>query len=398
MSHVLAFTLRMTGHLFPFVPILTELARRGHSVTLALAGDGAQPFLDGIQTVNVPWPVPEQRTDGAPAPRLAPFPPVDVFAQFGEMLAVGLHRVIARDRPSFVLLDPMLWGGMIACEASRTPWGTVAHNPLCFRGLGPDARGPALPPPTSWSAELRHRVVDAAMRLETRDHLAAVNLIRRTWRLAPLSQLSELLTRPPLILATTAEPFEYPRTDWPSTLRFVGPMIWDPPETRRASFDATDPRSLVLVTDSTATANAPSRGWTDKVLTALSEEPYHVVATVPADGAGTSERAPLAHSTLLPFTACVVCHGGPGIVHKALWFGVPVVCVPFAYDRYEVARRVETSGAGVTLPIERLTHAEITRAIRRAIALERGAQAIGHCFRSAGGPSAAADAIEQHME
>ncbi len=55
----------------------------------------------------------------------------------------------------------------------------------------------------------------------------------------------------------------------------------------------------------------------------------------------------VAHGQLLGKAAAVVCHAGMGITQKALASGVPACAVPFGRDQFEVARRLEVSGAGV---------------------------------------------------
>jgi hypothetical protein len=40
---------------------------------------------------------------------------------------------------------------------------------------------------------------------------------------------ADLFLAAPLLLYLTAEPFEYPRSDWPEAVRLVGPCDWDPP-------------------------------------------------------------------------------------------------------------------------------------------------------------------------
>jgi UDP:flavonoid glycosyltransferase YjiC (YdhE family) len=102
----------------------------------------------------------------------------------------------------------------------------------------------------------------------------------------------------------------------------------------------------------------------------------------------------LPHTQILPHAACVICHGGPGVTQKALAFGVPVVAVPLAYDRFEVARRVEVAGAGAMLPASRLTPRRLRRAVRRAIRSKAGAERIANAFREAGGAVIGATAIE----
>jgi UDP:flavonoid glycosyltransferase YjiC (YdhE family) len=83
-----------------------------------------------------------------------------------------------------------------------------------------------------------------------------------------------------------------------------------------------------------------------------------------------------------------------GITQKALANGVPVVAVPFGRDQPEVARRVEVAGAGVRLPAKKLTPERLLRAVHDAIGRRPGAQRIAAAFAAAGGPTAAADALE----
>ena len=83
-----------------------------------------------------------------------------------------------------------------------------------------------------------------------------------------------------------------------------------------------------------------------------------------------------------------------GITQKSLAHGVPVVAVPFGRDQPEVARRVEVARAGVRLPARKLNGPRLREAVRDAIDFKAGAEQIAAAFAAAGGPSAAADALE----
>ncbi len=52
-------------------------------------------------------------------------------------------------------------------------------------------------------------------------------------------------------IAFTAEPYEYPRRDWPASVRLVGPGTWEPPS-EPPEWLAKETRPMVLVTASTA--------------------------------------------------------------------------------------------------------------------------------------------------
>lgn len=371
-------------------------------------GESLPAVMFGIRTIVVVRPLILAGEVYGAAPRFAPYPPMSAFSLYGEPLAAALEDVLSREKPDFLLVDPYLWGGVIAAAGSGDRWATLAHNPMCFRALGVDARGPGLTPPQNWIGRLRERAIAATMHLETVHHLSEVNRVRAQRVLAPLASMNELYTTPPLILATTAEPFEYPRADWPPALHFVGPMIWDEGVSELESGSSADSeverrrdsRAVILVSDSTVPAEGRAARWAETVIEALADEPYEVVATIPAWQRAGAENVPrphprelVSHTAILRHTVCVVCHGGPGIVQKALWFGVPVVAVPFAIDRFEIARRLEVSGAGVILPLQRLTASEIKSAIQRARSCRPAAARVSDAFRAAGGAARAADLI-----
>ena len=101
------------------------------------------------------------------------------------------------------------------------------------------------------------------------------------------------------------------------------------------------------------------------------------------------------HGALLERAVCVVCHAGMGITQKALAHGVPVVAVPFGRDQPEVARRVEVAHAGVRLPARRLRRRRgFARRSAARSTCSPGAERIAAAFAAAGGPNAAADALE----
>ena len=97
-------------------------------------------------------------------------------------------------------------------------------------------------------------------------------------------------------------------------------------------------------------------------MTALADEPVHVVATMPAaqaDGLATSPNATVCrfvpHGVVLDRAVCAVTHGGMGATQKALAHGVPVCVVPYGRDQFEVARRVEVARCGTRLPAKKLS-------------------------------------------
>jgi UDP:flavonoid glycosyltransferase YjiC (YdhE family) len=54
------------------------------------------------------------------------------------------------------------------------------------------------------------------------------NKLRARYGAPQIEEFADFLTRPPLMLALTAEDFEYPRRDWSENVRLVGPIHFSP--------------------------------------------------------------------------------------------------------------------------------------------------------------------------
>jgi UDP:flavonoid glycosyltransferase YjiC (YdhE family) len=96
----------------------------------------------------------------------------------------------------------------------------------------------------------------------------------------------------------------------------------------------------------------------------------------------------VAHGPVLERAAAVVCHGGTGIVQKAVAAGVPIVAVPFGRDQPEVGRRIAEAKLGVLVKQKDLSAARIRSAVRQA-------RATRPVVVSSGGPASFAGAVEE---
>lgn len=406
MSRVLVYATPMTGHLFPIVPVVEELRRRGHEVPMRCSADGAEmlgrrgieatPVVEAVERIE---PGDWRARTRARAVTLA----MRSFCERAAHDGHDLRAAIAAERPDALLVDIAAWGALATAEASGLPWGAWCPMPLPAPSREVPPFGPGLRPARGAAGRMRDRILRGiGAPIADRVVLPLLNPTRRGLGAQPLASLDELFLRPPALLQMSTEPFEYPRRDWPPNAVLVGPCGWDteaagageivepPPGERRptilvsASSDFQDDARLARV-----------------AIEALAEEPFHVVATLPSprlDGiprrAGVTVTGYAPHSRLLRGAACAITHGGMGVTQKALALGVPVCAVPFGRDQFEVARRVEVAGAGARLTASRLTASRLRRAVHRALRARQGAEEIARAFAAAGGPSAAADTLE----
>ena len=403
---LLAYTSPARGHLYPVVPIVTALGERGHdTVMCALSGElehltrlGIEAFaIDPVVEDNpiVDW---RERS-----PRRAAISVLSTFAQRAEGEAPDLTRAIDRHEPDVLLIDINCWGAGAVAEASGLPWAIYSPYLLPLRSRDAPPFGPGLRPLAGPLGAVRDAIVGRAVD-SVFDGAAtkSLNALRARHNLSAVNSFDDLLRRPPLLLSLTAEGFEYPRSDWPANVRLVGPMNWSPthpPPTQMHSWLADIPDPLVLVTCSTERQR--DRRLLSVALDALPAAGISVVGTAAAHDpdefdvpAGSRVVRFLPHEAILGRAACVVCHGGLGITQKALEAEVPVVVVPFGRDQLETARRVEFAKAGVRLSPRRLTPGRLADAVRVAIDCRAGAQRVSRAYAAAGGPTAAATAIE----
>ena len=403
MARVLAYTSPARGHLFPLVPALTELRSRGHDVhvrTLASEHGGLREL--GLETSAIAAEITAiEHNDHAARGQLARLRRgLDVFAERSVHEVGDLRAAVDEVDPDVVLVDVNSWGAQAVAEASGLPWGIFIPFPVWLPSPDAPPFGPGLAPPRRPGGRARDALLrPVLLRGLLSDFERRIAPVRQGAGVPQLGSATELFTRPPLALYFTAEPFEYPRSDWPAGFRLVGPCAWEPPAAP-PDWLAGEERPLVLV--STSSEYQGDERLVATAFAALAErEDLHVVATMPAADArgiavpGNARIASFCpHGPLLERAVAVVCHGGMGVTQKAIAAGVPVCAVPFGRDQLEVARRVEVSGAGVRLPARRLRADRLRGAVEQAIGMRCGAEAVARSFDAAGGGGAAASAVE----
>lgn len=70
---------------------------------------------------------------------------------------------------------------------------------------------------------------------------------------------------------------------------------------------------------------------------------------------------------LLPYSGCLIHHGGIGTCAQALRAGIAQVIVPGAFDQYSNAVRAEALGVGRAVPPQQLTSASLGAALRAVL-------------------------------
>ncbi|WP_413318115.1 glycosyltransferase [Agrococcus sp. 1P02AA] len=406
MATIAAYTSPALGHVLPFAGVLRELRRRGHSIRLRTMTSQAGRMRDlGFDADGVDERVEAIALDDGDGRRVRETVQrtSQAHCRRARHEAIDLQAVLDEARPDLLLTDISAWGAAAVAERSGLPWVSLATHPPSVRSRGCPPYGSGLRPARGIGGRLRDAALTAAVHEPAmRAMMPHLNAMRREVAgLPPVRSYDAMVRKAPLTLVTTAEPLEYPHTDWGPQLRLVGPTAWEPAAPAPAWL-ARLAHPIVLVATATA-----YRGDTELVRTALAAlagEPVTVVVTM-GEGAAAELPVPrnarierfLPHGLLLERASVAITHGGLGVTQKALAHRVPVVAVPAGRDQVEVAARVRHAGAGVRLDPERLTPARLRDAVRKARGMREGVDAVAAGLAAAGGAPRAADLIEEQL-
>ncbi len=229
---VLAYTSPARGHLYPVVPIMAELGRRGHSATLySLAGELGQLSPLGIDGFAIDPAIERiEIEDYRERSQLGAIRSVfKAFLKRSASEGPDLEQAIAKHAPDVLLIDINCWGAATVAEASGRPWAMYSPYLLPLPSKDAPAYGPGLRPLGGPLGALRDTIVNrVSERISFRSTMPQINALRSEHSLGVLARFDDLLAAPNLLLSLTAEGFEYPRGDWPANVKLVGPMNWSP--------------------------------------------------------------------------------------------------------------------------------------------------------------------------
>jgi UDP-glucoronosyl and UDP-glucosyl transferase len=181
-----------------------------------------------------------------------------------------------------------------------------------------------------------------------------------------------------LVLHATDALFDPPPPSFPRHHHHVGPLMWEPVSEAPPYLDVPG-APWALVTVSTLpqpeemtlarTALQTLAAFPVRVVVTLSaEHPRDALGAVPAN-ARIEQFVP--HSAVLKRSGLLVSHAGHGVVAKALYYGVPMVLVPWGRDQPGVAARAAALGVAEVLARQDITEQRLSAAIQRVLSTPR---------------------------
>ncbi|HKP40069.1 nucleotide disphospho-sugar-binding domain-containing protein [Mycobacterium sp.] len=393
MPEILIASLSPVGHIGPLLNVAQGLVNRGDRVTiLSSAAHAAKIRAVGATPRAIPAEADFDltrldidlpgRADTSGIKRVN-FDIVRLFVQPMPHQARALSELMAETKFDAIIVDAGFFGilpFLLGDPAARPPVLAYSTTPLMIGSRDTAPSGMGLPPSSTPSGRLRNRALNLlSQKVLLRQSQNAANYLldRLNSRPLPMFILDSGLLADRYIAPTVPE-FDYPRSDLPAHVRYVGTVHQAPSRGFRPppwwpQLDGDRP--VVHVTQGTID-NADLGRLLEPTIEALGDEDVIVVATT--GGRDVSQlRGPLPmntlvaeyipHDVLLPRVDVMVTNGGYGAVQRALSTGVPLVVAGDTEDKPEVAARVAWTGAGINLRTGAPTPGAVRAAVREVL-------------------------------
>jgi len=377
------------GHVTPLLAVTKHLVASGHRVRF-LTGARYRVAVEEVGAEWLPLPVDADYDDrdmdaafpgrvGLSGPAGIRYDLREIFLRPGPSQLAAVDAAIATERPDAVLVESMFMGALLLlCRPEdRPPVVNLGIVPLGLASRDTAPFGLGIQPKAGAAGRLRNAMLGIVA--EKVVFGALQRYARKLVRQAGGELRTSFMGSPVLadaIVQSTVPSFEYPRSDLPGHVHFVGPVsrttpsTTEPPEWWR---DLDGTRPVVHVTQGTV-ANTDWSELIDPAIEGLAAEDVLVVVSTggrpvpPRDLPANVRIAPyLPYDRLLPLTDVFVTNGGYGGVHYAMEHGVPLVTAGLTEDKIEVTARVAWAGVGVDLHTDRPRPEHVRAAVRRVL-------------------------------
>ncbi|WP_158615526.1 glycosyltransferase [Acidipila sp. EB88] len=407
-SHFGVLSFAGTGHLNPIMTLARHLVRRGHRVTFFHTSDLEEKILqNGLEFASI------GSVEDAGVRLIRPARKAGVAAlryrvhrTVAEMEQVlrGAPEAMRRAGVDALLIDEIAMAGPTVAEIMKRPYFIISTSvPHNFGWSSPNRFTPRL----SCVARLQRALLEVStvrmqgpvrFRLDRFRGSVGLDLVARMKNTHPaLAHITQL----PRCL-------DYPRSVLPENFYYCGPFVDDARAPADFPWHRLDGRRLVYASlgstlkGDAATfrmiAEACSRTQLQLVLSLGGRRDPQMFQDLPGSPVVVSDAPQL---EILKKAEVVITHAGPNTVFETLLQGKPMIALPTAFDQPAVAARLERAGAGIVLPIARLSSAKIAGAIHKVLSeptFRTAAQCLQREMLSVQGLSLAGDIIETALQ
>lgn len=379
MAHILVTAMPFAGHVRPMAAVAAALLERGHRVTAYTGAKYAAEF-SSLGCATVPFRAAQDFDDarlaetfpatGRPGVRGLVASVRDVFVSTAAGQVIDLRAAHGATPFDAIVADVMSVGSGLAAELLQLPWATVSVVPLWMPSRDLPPSGIVLTPGRGRIGRARDALARRAAPIISAPLDRPYSALRASLGLAPGHRFDSALYSPTLVVATGTPSLEFPRSDLPASVRFVGRLVQpEPPHPTPAWVQtlADEARPIVFVTQ--GTLDTDPTDLLQPTLDGLADEPVRVVGTT----AGRELKSPrprnarlvdyIPYAAVVPSAVVGVTNGGWGGVLEMLSMGVPLVVAGGTVDKPQIAARVAWAGAGVDMGTGRPKPAQVRDAV-----------------------------------
>jgi MGT family glycosyltransferase len=395
--HIAVFTQLGNGHVYPVLPLCTELRKRGHRVTCAsnehykqiISEAGAEPVLFDYRLMQKE--VKEQMKIGLALPFSdSRFKAMHQswrshFFEETMQLLPQMKKFFSKNIPDLVLYDRYSVPGRILAKCFDIPAVQMSAHFADFNNLAARINGICQNPDfvVEWSKDLDSFLSKFGFESQG-----------SAWHIEDLN------------IHFIPREFQHNSDYFDERFCFTGALLGRPFHPVWTKCVSKKPVVLISGMSLWSNTKIDYSAYFGMFIDALSDSPYHCILSIGDDEFSRdvpqnfeiNRRA--SHLEILPHASLSICHGGMTSTLEAIYNGVPPLIVPMSQACEEIAYRAEELGIGIQLAKNGLSAELIRSAVDEILmnsSLRRRVGEMQGIFRSSGGVELAANRIEARI-
>lgn len=395
MAQGVFFNIPFHGHINPTLPLVEELTRRGDRI-IYYSSEAFRPALEqaGATFRGIDAFFTEQTPVDANLVRFA-----YTLIHATQRILPGLLAEMRADPPDYILFDTLcIWGRCVA-EILRIPAvasvSTIARPREPMRREIAMAMLPMLPSSVRMLLEGRRELRkfnEVAGQLHATYHIPKMGIADAYNNLADLN-----------VVYSTKELQAWPNT-FDERFKFVGPFLDGLAQTPPFPFDELGEQPAIYISLGTVFNDREDfyrlcfeafAGLNRRVILSIgSRTDMSRLGAIPAN---FIVRPFVPQLVVLRHAALFITHAGMNSVNEGLYESVPLLMIPQGADQFFIARRLQRLGVGKTLDASQLSADRLRSAAEELLAnplYHQQCERLSAALHQAGGPTAAADAID----
>lgn len=380
------------GHINPGLPIAERLIQQGHEVTW-YTSTHFQKKVEATGATYIPFKSLRNFSGSTLEEDFPEMPDFEglkkfkwgirhIIANTMEGFDKDLSEIREKFEPDVLVIDPT-FTGLIPLRLRKDSIKVVCYGilPLSVTSKDTPPFGLGMIPNPSLTGKFKNQFFNFfVQKVVFKQEQKHFNQILKQMKLPKLKNyfLDVAVFESDLYLQGTCPSFEYPRSDLPANVKFVGPYNMIKPSNNTLPEwweDIHLGKPVVHVTQGTL-SNTDMNKLIIPTIKALANEDVLVIVTT-----GNQKDIDLGieipnnvriekfipYSDLLPHVDAMITNAGYGGVHFAIQNGVPLITAGTSEDKPEVSARVEWAEIGINLKTETPSEEQIRTAVQQLL-------------------------------